>query len=138
MFLCTGNSCRSQMAEGWVRQLKSDVLEARSAGIEKRGLDARAVRVMAEAGVDISGQFSKTIEELNDLRFDFVVTVCDHARESCPLFPGPTTLMHAGFEDPPALAEEAETEEEKLEHYRRVRDQIRAFVESLPQALPGW
>ena len=137
LFLCTGNSCRSQMAEGWARRLKGDSIEPYSAGIEAHGLNARAVQVMAEAGVDISRQRSKTLSEVKGVPFDFVVTLCDHARESCPIFPGATKVMHVGFDDPPRLAQDARTEEEALAHYRRVRDEIRAFVERLPEALPG-
>lgn len=136
LFLCTGNSCRSQMAEGWARHLKGDVIEPYSAGIETHGLNPRAVRVMAEAGVDLSRQRSKHVDELNNVPFDHVVTVCDHAHESCPLFPGRTRVAHVGFDDPPRLAREAESEEEALGHYRRVRDEIRAFVERLPEVLP--
>ena len=135
LFLCTGNSCRSQMAEGWARALKSDVLEAYSAGIEKHGLNPSAVRVMAEAGVDISAYTSKTVTELGPIHFDYVVTVCGHANEHCPLFPGKAKIVHVGFDDPPQLAQTAKTEEEALAHYRRVRDEIRAFVESLPESL---
>jgi arsenate reductase len=135
LFLCTGNSCRSQMAEGWARHLRGDLLEPYSAGIETHGLNKRAVQVMAEAGVDISGQRSKHVDELRDVPFDFVVTVCDHAHESCPLFPGGTKVVHVGFDDPPRLAREALTEEEALRHYRRVRDEIRAFVTRLPGVL---
>ena len=135
LFLCTGNSCRSQMAEGWARHLKGDVIEAFSAGIETHGLNPNAVKVMAEAGVDISGQRSKHVDELKDLAFDYVVTVCDHAHAACPLFPGKTKIMHVGFDDPPRLARGAKTEEEALKHYRRVRDEIRVFVEALPDRL---
>jgi len=135
LFLCTGNACRSQMAEGWARHLKGDVLEPYSAGIETHGLDPRAVQVMAEAGVDISGHRSKLIDDLAGVVFDAVVTVCDRAREACPIFPGRTRRMHAGFDDPPHLAEGAKTEEEALAPYRRVRDAIRAFVETLPEGL---
>lgn len=135
LFLCTGNSCRSQMAEGWVRALKGDQINAFSAGIETHGLNPRAIKVMAEAGVDISGQRSKTVADLPTQDFDYVVTVCDHAHESCPLFPGKTQVVHAGFDDPPRLAREASTEAEALSHYRRVRDEIKAFVETLPDAL---
>ena len=135
LFLCTGNSCRSQMAEGWARHLKGDLIEPYSAGIETHGLNPHAVRVMAEAGVDISAHHSKTLDDLPDVQFDYVVTVCDHAHESCPLFPGKTRVVHMGFDDPPRLAAEAQSEEEALEHYRRVRDEIRAFVERLPEAL---
>ncbi len=133
LFLCTGNSCRSQMAEGWARQLKSEQIEAWSAGIMKHGLNPLAVKVMTEAGVDITGQRSKTIEELPVQQFDYVITLCGHAQESCPYFPG--KKIHQGFDDPPLLAAEAATEEEKLVHYRRVRDQIRNFVVTLPGAL---
>ena len=135
LFLCTGNSCRSQMAEGWARALKGDAIEAYSAGIETHGLNPNAVRVMAEAGVDISSHRSKHVDELKGIAFDYVVTVCDHAHESCPLFPGGTRVVHAGFDDPPRLARDAKTEAEALGHYRRVRDEIRAFVENLPTNL---
>ncbi len=133
LFLCTGNSCRSQMAEGWAKHLKSDVIEAYSAGTHPSGLNPTAVRVMREVGVDISGQTSKRPEEIG-VGFDVVVTVCDAARESCPVLPG-ARMVHAGFGDPPRLAGNAKTEDEALEHYRRVRDEIKAFVERLPVAL---
>jgi arsenate reductase (thioredoxin) len=135
LFLCTGNSCRSQMAEGWARHLRADVVDPFSAGIEARGLDPRAVRVMAEAGVDISGQRSKRVDELKGVQFDYVVTVCGHANENCPVFGGRTKVVHVGFDDPPKLAAAANGEEEALGHYRRVRDEIRAFVGGLPQSL---
>ena len=132
LFLCTGNSCRSQMAEGWARHLKGDVIEPYSAGIETHGMNPRAVKVMAEVGVDISGHHSKKVDELKDVPFDLVVTVCGHAHEHCPLFPGKAKIIHVGFDDPPALAKTARTEEEALSHYRRVRDEIRAFVLQIP------
>jgi len=135
LFLCTGNSCRSQMAEGWARALKGYVVEPFSAGIEKHGLNPRAVRVMAEAGVDISAQTSKTIAELPSLDFDYVITVCNHAQGVCPMFPGEAKVIHVGFDDPSRLAEGAATDEETLGHYRRVRDQIRAFIQTLPDSL---
>lgn len=135
MFLCTGNSCRSQMAEGWARKLKGDVLEVWSAGIEKHGMNPRAMKVMAEAGAPIEGHFSKTVAELPTLDFDYVVTVCGNANETCPVFPGRTKVVHVGFEDPPKLSRDAKTEEEALGHYRRVRDEIRRFVETLPGSL---
>lgn len=135
LFLCTGNSCRSQMAEGWARALKNELLEPYSAGVEPHGLNPSAVEVMAEAGVDISGHRSKHVDELAAVPFDFVVTVCDNARETCPIFPGPAKARHRSFDDPPALATSAASAEEALAHYRRVRDEIRAFVETLPQAL---
>ncbi|MDQ7785876.1 MAG: arsenate reductase ArsC [Desulfomonilaceae bacterium] len=135
LYLCTGNSCRSQMAEGWTRHLKHDAIDAYSAGTEKRGLDPFAVRVMAEAGVDISGQYSKIIDELDSLDYDYVITVCDKAKESCPYFTGNAVLIHASFDDPPSLAADAGNEQERIGHYRRVRDEIREFVESLPESL---
>ena len=135
LFLCTGNSCRSQMAEGWARQLKGDIFEAYSAGVESHGLNPNAVKVMAEAGVDISGNRSKHVDELGDVEFDHVVTVCSNAQKSCPVFPGTTRVTHVGFDDPPRLAKEAATEAEALNHYRRVRDEIREFVKTLPEAL---
>jgi arsenate reductase len=135
LFLCTGNSCRSQMAEGWARKLKADEIDAWSAGVEPHGMNALAVKAMAEAGVDLSSHRSKHVNELKDIAFDYVVTVCDHANETCPLFPGRTKVVHVGFDDPPRLAKDAKTEAEAMPHYRRVRDEIKAFVESLPQRL---
>lgn len=135
LFLCTGNSCRSQMAEGWARHLKSDAIEPYSAGIETHGLNPSAVKVMAEAGVDISGHRSKHLDELKDVPFDYVVTVCDNAHESCPIFPGKTKVVHVGFDDPPRLAKDIASEDEALDCYRRVRDEIRAFVNTLPDSL---
>ena len=104
LFLCTGNSCRSQMAEGWARHLKADLIEPYSAGIETHGVNPRAVQVMAEAGVDISGHKSQNVSEFADVQFDYVVTVCDYASETCPWFPGPARVIHVGFDDPPRLA----------------------------------
>lgn len=135
LFLCTGNSCRSQMAEGWARHLKGDVIEAYSAGIEIHGLNPIAVKVMAEAGVDISHQRSKHLNEVTDLPFNWVITVCDSANETCPVFPRSVKRKHVSFDDPPRLAKSAKTEVEGLNHYRRVRDEIRKFVETMPEAL---
>ena len=135
LFLCTGNSCRSQMAEGWARNLKGEVIEAYSAGVQTHGLNPRAVQVMAEAGVDISGHRSKHVRDLSDVPFDCVVTLCGNAQESCPVFPGKAKVVHVGFDDPPWLARDARTEDEALSHYRRVRDEIRKFIESLPESL---
>jgi arsenate reductase len=125
------------MAEGWARNLKSDVINAYSAGIETHGLNPLAVKAMAEAGVDISNQKSQHIDEFKETKLDFVVTVCDRAAESCPIFPGKARVVHHGFDDPPRLARDAATEEEALNHYRRVRDEIRSFVVSLPESLEG-
>lgn len=128
LFLCTGNSCRSQMAEGWARHLLGDRVEPYSAGIEAHGMNANAVRVMQEAGVDITGQSSKVVTTLADVPLDLVITVCGHADEHCPTFRSGARVVHVGFDDPPKLARSAATEEEALGHYRRVRDEIRAFV----------
>jgi arsenate reductase len=135
LFLCTGNSCRSQMAEGLTRALKSDCIEAYSAGIETHGLNPNAVKVMAEIDMDISKHQSQNVKDLMDIPFDYVVTVCGHANENCPIFPGKAKIIHVGFDDPPKLAKTAKDEEEALSHYRRVRDEIRAFVEGLPESL---
>jgi arsenate reductase len=135
LFLCTGNSCRSQMAEGLAHFLKGDTIEAYSAGIDPRPLDQRAVRVMREVGVDISHYRSKHVNELKDITFDYVITVCGHANENCPVFLGQTKVMHVGFDDPPEIARDAGSEDEALEHYRRVRNEIRAFIEGLPESL---
>ena len=121
------------MAEGWAKKLKANKLETYSAGIEKHGLNPLAVKVMAEVGVDISLHQSKIIEELSVREFDWVITVCGHADETCPFFPG--KKIHHGFDDPPQLALDAKNEEEKLIHYRRVRDEIRDFIVSLPDSL---
>jgi arsenate reductase len=123
------------MAEGWTRHLKGDGIEAYSAGVETHGLNPHAVKVMAEAGVDISAHRSQHIDEFKDIPLDYVVTVCDHAHESCPLFPGHTKVIHVGFEDPPRLAKEASSDEEALDCYRRVRDQIKSYVQTLPDSL---
>ena len=135
LFLCTGNSCRSQMAEGWSKKLKNDVIDVWSAGIETHGLNPRAVKVMAEIGIDISKHKSKLTDALMGIHFDYVITVCDHANESCPVFPGKAKRVHAGFNDPPLLAKDAKTEEETLMHFRKVRDEIKQFIQSLPESL---
>ena len=135
LFLCTGNSCRSQMAEGWARHLKSDLIQPFSAGIEAHGLNLNAVKVMREEGVDITQQKSQRIEEVETIPFDTVITVCGHADENCPVFSCSTTVVLRGFDDPPKLAQTAKTEKEALGYYRRVRDEIKAYIESLPEAL---
>lgn len=131
LFLCTGNSCRSQMAEGFARHYHGDKFDIYSAGIEKHGMNARAMKVMKEAGVDISSQYSKTLEDIGPVEFDVVYTVCGHANEHCPLFPGKAVIKHIGFDDPPKLAAGLTDEEEILSHYRRVRDEIKKFIQSL-------
>jgi arsenate reductase (thioredoxin) len=135
LFLCSGNSCRSQMAEGWANHLKGDGIVANSAGIAPSGLDRRAVAVMAEKGVDISRQRSKHVNEFKNDRFDWVITVCNSITETCPIFPGHGNRFHFDFDDPPKLAEHTKTDDEKLYHYRRVRDDIRRFVEKIPGIL---
>jgi len=135
LFLCTGNSCRSQMAEAWTNRLKGEHFEAYSAGVQPKRINPRAIKAMAEAGVDISSQKSKDVDAFGHIKFDYVITLCDNARESCPYFPAKTKLIHKGFEDPPKLAESAGNEEEAMAHYRRIRDEIKAFVESLPDSL---
>ncbi|WP_428940988.1 arsenate reductase ArsC [Fontivita pretiosa] len=135
LFLCTGNSCRSQMAEVWARHLRGDVIEPFSAGTQPKGLNPLAVKAMAEAGVDISSQRSKHVDEFTNVPLDYVVTVCDQAHESCPIFRGNVPVIHVGFDDPPYLARDAKTEAEAMVHYRRVRDEIRDWVRTLPESL---
>ncbi len=137
LFLCTGNSCRSQMAEGLARHLRGAELEAYSAGTHPQKLNLSAVKVMFELGIDISGNITKSVEDLGDVKFDFVITVCDDAHESCPIWPGRGTVVHRGFDDPPKLAANSSSEEVALEHYRRVRDEIREFILTLPHSLKG-
>ena len=142
LFLCTGNSCRSQMAEGWLRHLKGDVFNVYSAGIETHGLNPHAVKVMAEAGVDISGQRSKLLSEFDEQPLDYVITVCGDAHERCPVFMGGNNgqapkVIHVGFADPPKLALLVEGEESKLDCYRQVRDEIRDFVMGIEGVLGG-
>jgi arsenate reductase (thioredoxin) len=134
LFLCTGNSCRSQMAEGFARKYWGHEFNVYSAGTKKHGMNARAMKVMQDAGVDISAHYSKTPQDLPDVRFAFVVTVCDAAKETCPYFPG-GKVVHVGFQDPPALTKDMSDEEEILVIYRRVRDEIEEAVKQLPQIL---
>jgi arsenate reductase (thioredoxin) len=135
LFLCPGNACRSQMAEGWARHLKGDLMEPYSAGVQPHGMNPLAVRAMAQAGVDISGQWSKHVSELANVPLDYVITVCDNANESCPVFPGKVKRLHVGFDDPPRLARDAKSDEERLIHYRRVADEIRQFIENIEHYL---
>lgn len=137
LFLCTGNSCRSQMAEGWARHLKADIIDPYSAGVEVKPIDPLAVKVMAEAGVDISGQRPKHVSDVMHVPFDYVVTVCSHARETCPFFPGNVTRLHVDFDDPPFITRDLAHEGDKLAVYRRVRDEIRCFVSGLPAMHTG-
>ncbi len=132
LFLCTGNSCRSQMAEGWAKHLKSDVIDAYSAGVWPAGVSSRATEVMAEVGVDISSHRSKHVDDLLDVDFDYVITLCGHAREQCPVFGGKARLIHVPFEDP-TLA--MGSPEQVMAAFRKTRDLIRAFVEALPESV---
>ncbi len=123
------------MAEGWTRLLKGELIVAYSAGVDPHGIDPRAIKAMAEAGVDISGQASKDVDTLEDIEFDYVITLCDNAHQTCPVFPAKTRVLHVGFDDPPRLAAGAQSEEDAMVHYRRVRDDIKEFVEKLPEVL---
>ena len=136
LVLCTGNSCRSQMAEGLVRSLKGDQIEINSAGTEpKDRVHPLAVRAMKEIGIDISAHHPKHLNQFLNQQFDYVWTVCDEAHEACPVFPGKAKLIHVSFEDPPRLAANAKTDDQAMVHFRRVRDQIKEFVQRLPTAL---
>jgi arsenate reductase len=136
MFLCTGNSCRSQMAEGFCRKYWGSEYNVYSAGTKKHGMNERAMKVMKEVGIDISSQYSKTTEELPDVKFDYVITVCDAAKETCPYFPG-GEIIHVGFQDPPALTKDMNDEDEILKVYRRVRDEIEDSIKNLPDLING-
>ncbi len=135
LFLCTGNSCRSQMAEGFARALRGDQIEAYSAGIETHGLNPSAVKVMAEAGIDITAQKSQNVSEFTHINFDYVITVCGHAHENCPVFPQKARIIHVGFDDPPKLAQNIDAPEKQLDCYRKVRDQIKEYILTLPDSL---
>ena len=132
LFLCTGNSCRSQIAEGWARHLKGDVIEVFSAGISPARLNEMAVEVMSEAGVDISKQRAKHVGDLFGIDFDYVITLCDHANEYCPVFPRRTKHVHRSFPDPSFLPG---TRDEVMAAFRKTRDDIKAFIETLPEGL---
>jgi len=127
LFLCTGNACRSQIAEGWARYLKGEVMEVFSAGVSPATVNRRAIETMAEAGVDISGHRSRHVDEFEGIDFDYVVTVCDNAKERCPVFGGEAKMVHKSFDDPAFMEG---TDEEVLNEFRRVRDEIRSFIKS--------
>lgn len=124
LVLCTGNSCRSQMADGYLKELGGENWKVYSAGVETHGLNPRAVKVMAEDGIDISGNTSNHIDEYQGIEFDYVITVCDHAREVCPWFPSKAEIIHHSFPDP---AKAVGSEAEIMEEFRRVRDMIKDF-----------
>ena len=132
LFICVGNSCRSQIAEGWARHLKGDIIKAYSAGVSPGNLNTRAVAVMAEAGVDISAQTPKHVDDLREIDFDYVVTLCDEAKEVCPVFQGRAKIIHREFWDPSFMIG---SEEEIMAAFRKTRDEIRAFIETLPEGL---
>jgi arsenate reductase len=132
LFICTGNSCRSQMAEGWTRHLKGDIIEAYSAGVWPTGISPKTIKVMAEVDVDISDQMSKHVDELLWIDFDYVVTLCDNAKQHCPVFPDKAKLVHKSFEDPIAVIG---NEEKMLQTYRKTRDDIKEFIQTLPESL---
>lgn len=134
LFLCTGNSCRSQMAEGFGKALKGDKYNFYSAGTKKHGLNPNALKVMKEVGIDISSHESNTTDELSNVKMDYVITVCSDANENCPYFPG-GKIIHIGFDDPPRLTQDLESEEEILPVYRRVRDEIKLMVENIENHL---
>ena len=132
LFLCTGNACRSQMAEGWARHLKGDIIDAYSAGILPIGVSSRAIETMAEAGVDISMHTSKYSDDLGGIDFDYVVTLCDNAAQNCPVFPGKVKVIHKPFKDPYFATG---SEEHIMAEFRKVRDQIKTFIETIPDSL---
>lgn len=132
LFLCTGNACRSQMAEGWARHLRGDVIDAYSAGIHPIGVSSRAIKVMAEAGVDISTHTSKHLDELCNIDFDYVITLCDNAAKNCPIFHAKIKVIHKPFEDPYFATG---SEEQVMAEFRKARDKIKAFVKTIPDSL---
>lgn len=135
LFLCTGNSCRSQMAHGFANSLLSEEFVSYSAGIESHGLNPSAVKVMGEVGIDISEYNSQTLNEFEHQEFDYVVAVCEHAASNCPAFSAKTKVILHQFDDPPKLAKQAKTKEEALSYYRNVRDEIKHWITSLPEQL---
>ena len=134
LFLCTGNSCRSQMAEGWAKSLKGNEFNFYSAGTKKHGLNPWAIKVMAEEGIDISHHESNTTDELGDVKMDYVFTVCSDAHETCPIFPG-GKIIHVGFEDPPRLTKDLDRDEDILPVYRKVRDEIKNFISEIEKFI---
>ncbi len=132
LFLCTGNSCRSQIAEGWARHLKENIIDAYSAGIRPIGVSSKAIKIMVEAGVDISMHKSQHLDEFSEIDFDYVITLCDNAAENCPVFTGKVKVLHRPFEDPYFASG---SEEEIMETFRKVRNNIRNFIEAMPDNL---
>jgi arsenate reductase len=132
LFLCTGNSCRSQMAEGWAKSLHGQTIDAYSAGTSPHSVNPLAIMAMAEVGIDISGHESKQLNSLNHVQFDLVITVCDNAARSCSIAPKGVRVVHVPFQDPPQLAKDTESDKDALQHYRRVRDEIKHVISKLP------
>jgi len=132
LFVCTGNACRSQMAQGWARHLKGDIIDSYSAGVRPIGVSRRAIKTMAQAGVDISTQTSDHIDEYSDIEFDYVVTLCDNAASQCPVFAGKGKVVHRPFEDPYFATG---SEQEVMGEFNRARDDIKAFIETIPKSL---
>lgn len=125
LVLCTGNSCRSQLAEGFLRKFAGNQAEIYSAGIETHGVNPKAIQVMSEVGIDISAHTSNHVDEYNNIDFDYVITVCDNAKESCPYFPSQAVKLHYNFPDP---AKAKGTEQEIMQEFRRVRDLIKDYA----------
>ncbi len=134
LFLCTGNSCRSQIAEGLARYLKANSIDAYSAGIRPIGVSSRVIKVMSEEGMDISMQQSQHLDEFSEIDFDYVITLCDNAAENCPVFTGKAKVLHRPFEDPYFASG---SEEDIMETFRKVRNEIKIFIEAMPDNLKG-
>ena len=132
LFVCTGNSCRSQIAEGWARHLKGNVIDAYSAGIRPIGVNSRAIKVMAEEGVDISNQKSQSLDEFSEIDFDYVITLCDNAAQRCPTLMNKARVIHKPFEDPYFATG---SEKDIMETFRKVSNNIRNFIEAMPDNL---
>jgi len=134
LFLCTGNSCRSQMAHGFGNAIMADEFNFYSAGTKKHGLNPNAVKVMSEVGVDISQHESNITDELSEIKMDYVFTVCSDAHENCPYFAG-GKIIHIGFDDPPRLTQDMNDEQEVLDVYRRVRDEIKEMITNIKKHM---
>ncbi|WP_428330149.1 arsenate reductase ArsC [Mucilaginibacter sp.] len=134
LVLCTGNSCRSQIAEGYLRHYAGDKATIYSAGIQAHGLNPKAVQVMAEDGIDISAHTSNLVSDYDPISFDYVITVCDNANEACPYFPGNVNRLHQNFPDP---AKAIGTDDQIIDAFRNVRDMIKIYAETFINNLPG-
>lgn len=132
LVLCTGNSCRSQMMQGYLNHFGNEKIKAYSAGIETHGVNPRAIKVLAEDGVDISHHTSNHVDEYRDVNFDYLITVCDHAKENCPWFPTDAEKLHHSFNDP---AKASGTEDEILTEFRKVRDEVKEYAKQFANKL---